>query len=85
MTDFSGLLTRLSDCGVDFILVGGAAAVAHGSARLTQDPDIVYRTSMRSPNCKQFGRNGAANACKESPAGRDPFIRQQHASLEFRP
>ena len=28
---------------VDFILVGGVAAAAHGSARTTQDLDIVYR------------------------------------------
>jgi hypothetical protein len=28
-----------------YILVGGAAATAHGSARLTQDLDIVYRRS----------------------------------------
>jgi hypothetical protein len=27
---------------VAFIVVGGAAAIAHGSARLTQDLDIVY-------------------------------------------
>jgi hypothetical protein len=28
--------------GVEFIVVGGAAATAHGSARLTRDLDIVY-------------------------------------------
>src|SRR5262249_55939583 len=27
---------------VRFVIVGGAAAVAHGSARLTQDLDVVY-------------------------------------------
>jgi hypothetical protein len=30
---------------VEFILVGGVAAAAHGSPRLTQDVDIVYRRS----------------------------------------
>ncbi|MSV34581.1 MAG: hypothetical protein EXQ47_03150 [Bryobacterales bacterium] len=29
--------------GVDYILVGGVAAAAHGSVRATQDVDIVYR------------------------------------------
>lgn len=29
--------------GVDYVLIGGAAAVAHGSARFTQDVDLVYR------------------------------------------
>jgi hypothetical protein len=42
MTDFRGLLTALVDGGVEFILVGGAAATAHGSTRLTQDVDVVY-------------------------------------------
>ena len=42
MTDFAALLRALAEKGVRFILVGGAAAVAHGSARLTSDVDIVY-------------------------------------------
>ena len=43
MTSLSGLLSALGEAQVDFILVGGVAAAAHGSARLTQDVDIVYR------------------------------------------
>jgi hypothetical protein len=42
MTDFGALLATLGHHGVAFVLVGGAAAVAHGSARLTQDIDILY-------------------------------------------
>jgi hypothetical protein len=42
MTDFAALLAALARHEVDFIVAGGAAAIAHGSARLTQDPDIVY-------------------------------------------
>jgi len=42
MTDFAALLRCLHDAEVEFILVGGVAAAAHGSARLTQDVDIVY-------------------------------------------
>jgi hypothetical protein len=45
LTDFAGLLRCLAKTGVEYILVGGAAATAHGSARLTQDLDIVYRRS----------------------------------------
>jgi len=41
--DFAAVLRTLSDAGVEFIIVGGAAATAHGSARLTQDLDLVYR------------------------------------------
>ena len=43
MIDFAAVLRTLSEAGVQFIIVGGAAATAHGSARLTQDLDVVYR------------------------------------------
>lgn len=43
MTDFAGLIGALSRHEVEFIVVGGAAATAHGSARLTAAIDIVYR------------------------------------------
>jgi hypothetical protein len=36
------LLGVLSDEGVQFIIVGGVAARAHGSARVTQDIDLSY-------------------------------------------
>lgn len=42
MTRFADLLLTLSRGGVNFILVGGVAAAAHGSARATQDVDVVY-------------------------------------------
>ncbi|HEY3456390.1 MAG TPA: hypothetical protein VGK64_17565 [Bryobacteraceae bacterium] len=45
MTDFEALLAALAEHEVAFILVGGVAAIAHGSARLTQDLDIVYQRS----------------------------------------
>ena len=45
MIDFGGLLATLTRHQVAFIVVGGAAAIAHGSARLTQDLDIVYDPS----------------------------------------
>jgi hypothetical protein len=45
MTDFDALLTTLAQHRVDFIVTGGAAAIAHGSARLTLDLDIVYGRS----------------------------------------
>lgn len=40
--DPAALLQTLARHDVRFILVGGAAAVAHGSARLTQDVEVVY-------------------------------------------
>ncbi len=41
-TDFAGLLRRLIEGGVQFILVGGLAGNVHGSATATSDIDIVY-------------------------------------------
>ena len=43
MTDFPALISLLANSRVEFIIVGGAAATAHGSARLTRDLDVVYR------------------------------------------
>jgi predicted nucleotidyltransferase len=40
MQDFSQLLSRLADAGLDFVIVGGFAATTHGSAYLTKDVDI---------------------------------------------
>jgi hypothetical protein len=43
VTDYTSLLPLLVKNEIDFIIVGGAAATAHGSARLTLDLDVVYR------------------------------------------
>ena len=48
MTQFNTLIPLLVKGGVRFILVGGAAAVAHGSSRLTNDLDIVYERSTEN-------------------------------------
>ena len=42
MTDLARLLEALHEAGVQFIIVGGVAATAHGSARVTHDIDISY-------------------------------------------
>lgn len=43
--DFIRLLKVLVGAQVEFIIVGGVAAILHGSARLTQDLDLVYKRS----------------------------------------
>jgi hypothetical protein len=45
MTNFEKLLHVLIAAEVEFIVVGGVAAFAHGASRLTQDLDVVYRRS----------------------------------------
>lgn len=54
MTDYAALIRLLVDHQIDFIIVGGAAATAHGSARLTVDLDIVY--SRESFNIERIVR-----------------------------
>jgi hypothetical protein len=44
----------LNDEGVDYVIVGGFASVAHGSSLPTQDIDVV--PSRRSDNLGRFAR-----------------------------
>jgi hypothetical protein len=36
------MLRRLTEAGVDFVVIGGIAMLLHGSSRLTRDLDIVF-------------------------------------------
>lgn len=45
MTQIEQLLAVLNDAGVEYIIIGGVAARAHGSSRLTDDLDISYARS----------------------------------------
>ena len=73
MTDFSAFLRILADAGVEYILVGGAAATVHGSARLTLDIDIVYH---RTPH--------NLVRLRDALASHDPYLRGAPAGLPFR-
>jgi hypothetical protein len=46
VTRFADLLRALASAEVEFILIGGVAAAAHGSARSTQDLDVVYSRTV---------------------------------------
>jgi hypothetical protein len=48
MTNLKRLLAVLSEAKVSFILVGGVAARAHGSARVTDDVDVCYGRSIEN-------------------------------------
>jgi predicted nucleotidyltransferase len=48
MTQFEKLLHLLSGAGVEFIVVGGVAAAAHGAARTTLDLDVVYSRTQEN-------------------------------------
>jgi predicted nucleotidyltransferase len=73
MTDFNAILRLLKDNGVEFIVIGGAAATAHGSVRLTRDVDAVYR---RTPE------NIARLVTCLKP--HNPYLRGAPAGLPFR-
>jgi predicted nucleotidyltransferase len=45
MTDYARVIDTLVAERVEFIIIGGAAATAHGSSRLTEDLDLVYSRS----------------------------------------
>lgn len=50
--DFLQLLERLTDAQVDFVVVGGTAAVLHGSAMATYDLDVLM--PFTEPNCERL-------------------------------
>jgi hypothetical protein len=64
VTDFARLLAVLAGSGVEFIIIGGFAATAHGSAHVTVDLDLVYeRSTQRCPirALKATGRIGVVS------------------------
>jgi hypothetical protein len=72
VTDFEGLLAALVNGGVAFIVIGGMAATAHGSAHVTVDLDVVYD---RTPE------NIARLASALSPL--QPYLRGAPPGLPF--
>src|SRR5438309_12125780 len=73
MIDLERALQELHRGGVEFIIVGGAAATIHGSARVTQNLDLVY---ARTP--ENIARLAAALA------PHSPYLRGAPPGLPFR-
>lgn len=73
MTDLAGLLGALVDAGVEFIVVGGAAATAHGASRLTQDIDVVYARDPANLARITLALEGHAPYPRGAPPGL-PFV-----------
>jgi hypothetical protein len=48
VTDFARLLAVLTGADVEFIIIGGFAATAHGSAHVTVDLDVVYNRTAEN-------------------------------------
>lgn len=73
MTRLDALVRVLAEADVEFIVVGGVAAAAHGSARLTQDLDVVYRRSAEN-----------IDRLVGALAPHRPYLRGAPAGLPFR-
>lgn len=73
MTQFGHLLALLSKSGVEFILIGGVAAWAHGSSRATVDLEVVYERS--EANLKRIA---------DALASIHPYLRGAPPGLPFR-
>lgn len=73
MTDFEALLGVLDKHRVEYIVVGGAAALAHGSARFTQDLDIVYERSTGNLDRVVAALGNIRPYLRGAPAGL-PFV-----------
>ena len=72
-TQFDELIPALRRASVEFIIVGGVAARAHGSARLTDDLDIAYRRS-----------NENIARLVDALAPLDPYLRGAPRGLPFK-
>lgn len=73
MIDFGRLLEALVVGRVEFVIIGGVAAAAHGSAHVTVDLDIVYR---RTPeNIERLA---------DALAPLQPYLRGAPPGLPFR-
>ena len=73
MTDFARLLEALAGNAVEFVVIGGFAATAHGSAHITVDLDIVYRRTAE---------NARRLASALEPL--EPYLRGAPPGLPFR-
>jgi len=67
------IIHQLTDQGVEFVLIGGLAMRAHGSAYITEDVDVCY--SRTKENIKQLA---------DAMAPFHPYMRGAPAGLPFR-
>ncbi|EMJ99153.1 hypothetical protein AB3N61_11755 [Leptospira sp. WS58.C1] len=72
MTKFEKILELLENAEIDYILIGGLAATAFGSSRLTTDIDLIY--SRSSENRKKIS---------EMFSSLHPYLRGAPPNLPF--
>jgi predicted nucleotidyltransferase len=70
--DLAQVIPPLARANVDFILIGGMAAILHGSARVTFDVDLVYL--RKEKNIERIAR---------ALAPYKPYLREASPGLSF--
>jgi|SRR5437870_10491537 len=73
MTDYRELIRTLAANDVKYIIVGGAAATAHGSSHLTEDLDLVYQ--REAENIRRLVKTLAPH---------QPYLRGAPSGLAFK-
>ncbi|MGH9790817.1 MAG: hypothetical protein ACRD5W_06365 [Candidatus Acidiferrales bacterium] len=73
MIDIAALIRLLTEHDVEFVVIGGVAGAAHGSARATFDLDVVYRRS--TANIERLAKGLRAHS---------PYLRNAPPGLPFR-
>ena len=76
MIHFDTVFRALAGSGVEFIVIGGAAATIHGSARTTRDVDIVYRRTAENLRRMVDALSPYSPYLRGAPAGL-PFLWDQ--------
>lgn len=94
VADLRGLLTALLDGQVEFIVVGGAAAILHGSPTTTQDLDVVHRRTEENiarllatlgpldATIREVGRRGLRPDHELLLKGRQPLLSTAMGDLD---
>ena len=80
MIDLERALQELHRSGVEFIVIGGVAATIHGSARVTQDLDIVYARSKENHRRLVAALRGHRPYLRGAPPGL-PFLWDEETIL----
>jgi predicted nucleotidyltransferase len=87
-SDLTSLLTHLHDAGVEFLVVGGAAAVFSGAPIVTFDLDVVHRRTPENVDRllawllehQAYHRLDLAN--RRLPPTREPLLGKGHLNLQ---
>ena len=67
--NFRQILPLLASTGVRFVLIGGGAAIVHGSARATQDVDVVYARDDQNIRKLAASLQGLSPRLRGAPEG----------------